>query len=145
MLIILGKKNMQTQDMTMQNNGIDPVVDFRTPRSLFEDMHSGLSDVVVELQDSLADNIAIYMVAQSAQNHMDRLSDMYDSISATTRGSQVHSEDKEFLQKMIDRINSMIEALEGNVDQDAHSQDDAQESLQSAKAACYSFRAKISF
>jgi len=144
--ILIHKKNIQTSDIGNFRNNVDPVVDLRTPRSLMEDMHNGLNDVYMVLETGLeepADNVS--HIAQSAQGDLDKLSDMYDSMLDTTRGNQVYNEDKEFLQKMIDRINSMIEALEGNSSVVDNDQEDTQEALRSVKASCNSFKAKISF
>ena len=46
---------------------------------------------------------------------------------------------------MIDRINSMIDALENNHDENEALDQEEQDALRSVKAVCDSFHAKISF
>lgn len=120
----------------------DPVVDLRTPRSLFELLHVGINDVCSSLQFELDNRGNLLTVLQTVENTLNDLSNTYDSMINTTRTHHVHHDDKEFLQKMIDRITDMIDQLENN-DSDQEPKEEVQAALRSVKSSCDSFKAKI--
>lgn len=116
----------------------DPIVDFRTPRSLFEELHVGMNDVYVALESIFASDADLSGALQNAQNGLMQLSQQYDLLVNTTKNHQVCNEDKEFLQTMIDRINELLEQLEG-MDQADHS-----EMIRSAQILCQSLKQRVS-
>ena len=139
-LSIFVEKKSNTHELTSLSR-VNPIVDLRSPRSLFEDLHNGINDIYVSLQSALDSKFDLSSVAQSALDDLDRLSGMYDSMVDTTRNHHVRSDNKEFLQKMIDRITDMIDALEGDSQE---VDDEAQELLDTVKRSCGTFKEKIS-
>ncbi|OGB85815.1 hypothetical protein A3J41_02955 [candidate division TM6 bacterium RIFCSPHIGHO2_12_FULL_38_8] len=98
---------------------IDPVMDFRTPFSLNELLHEGLNEV-----QSLLQQVALVPDANVSElltrSHL-TISAMIDSYDAMVGSSNLHAmyrDDRDFLQTLIDRIDAMIQNLEGgnNID-----------------------------
>ena len=95
---------------------IDPMVDFRAPQSLTERMQEGLIAVDGMLQGSSNGAEGLGSVLSDVLSELTALSSMYDSMIGKSNINRVHNEDREYLQKMIDRIDSMIHELERSVD-----------------------------
>lgn len=140
--LLIGTNMLANENISFANQ-VDPIVDLRAPRSLFEVLHNGINDVYVSFQSALEANANISDISQSAECNINHLSDVYDSMVNTTRNHNVYHDDKEFLQKMIDRITSMIDELENSDNEE--SSKDAKQSLRSVRISCDSFKAKISF
>lgn len=141
--IFVEKKSKAQPVSTVEK--FDPIVDLRSPRSLFEDLHTGINGIYASLQSGLDSRADLLSLLQSAENELNDLSNMYDSMINTTRAHRVHHDDKEFLQKMIDRITSMIDELEGSSDTYEEADENIQSELRSVRSVCDTFKAKISF
>lgn len=141
LILSISVKNKSNAQFVVTAGNVDPIVDLRAPRSLFEALHAGINDIYVSLQSGLEDNAELLSIAQGVENDLNGLSDMYDSMINTTRAHQVYHDDKEFLQKMIDRITSMIDSLENNGNEEI--EEEVQSALRSVKNVCDSFKAKI--
>lgn len=139
-LFITKKSNAQPISTV---GSVDPIVDLRAPRSLFEVLHTGINGIYVSLQSGLDSQADVLDLLQTTENELNNLSGMYDSMINTTRTHQVYHDDKEFLQKMIDRITSMIDELENNDTEEI--EEETQAGLRSVRSVCDTFKAKISF
>lgn len=121
------KRNMQY---------IDPIIDFRVPQSLMESLQEGLNNVYVSLQ---ADVIS-KSVVKKIHDELSELITLCGSSINTTRSNHVNDDDKMFLQKMLERIDQLIEQLEGNSGQsDIESND-----FQSIRSLSQTLKSKIS-
>ncbi len=121
--------------------GFDPIVDFRTPQSLFEELHLGMNDVYVALESIFSSDADLSGALENAQNGLVGLSQRYDLLVNTTKNHQVcNNEDKEFLQTMIDRIDELLEQLEGSNEDKV----DNREMIGSARMLCQSLRRRVS-
>lgn len=118
----------------------DPIVDFRTPRSLFEELHVGMNDVYVALESIFSSDADLNGALQNAQSGLVQLSQRYDLLVNTTKNHQVCNEDKEFLQRMIDRIDELLQELE-SANEDKN---DNREMIGSARMLCQSLRRHVS-
>lgn len=134
-LLILSQGNVSAV------SSFHPVLDFRAPQSLFEHIQIGLHDIYADLETGSQQNSAHASLLQAACHRMDQLTADYDSLINTRRNHQIASEDKQFLQKMIDRIDALIEQLEGSDNQEQS--DDVQEAYRSMKAACGHFKDRV--
>jgi len=94
---------------------IDPMVDFRAPQSLTERMQEGLIAVEGMLQGSSGNAEGLGAVLSDVLSELTVLSDVYGSMIGKSNINRVYNEDREYLQKMIDRIDSMIHELERSV------------------------------
>ncbi|MCX5923896.1 MAG: hypothetical protein NTZ68_00515 [Candidatus Dependentiae bacterium] len=102
----------------MQGNhyrSLDPTVDFRAPQSLTERMHEGLITVEAILQGASGTNEGLGAILSDLSSELVRLSDAYDSMIGKSNRDRVYGGDREYLQKMIDRIDMMIHELERSV------------------------------
>ena len=95
-------------------NKIDPTSDFRPPVSLVELLHERLSNIL-ELCEELAVPVRSHSVSVKLSDIQDQIQMMSDTYSQMAHSSKLHAiyrDDKEFLQRLIDRIDSMIEELQ---------------------------------
>ncbi len=101
---------------SLDQRSLDPMIDFRSPYSLTEVLQEGLIAIEADLQ-GCADNpgeMGEYL--SHASSELYRLHGAYDEMINRSKMHTVYRDDREFLQKMIDRIDSMISALEGSSD-----------------------------
>ena len=105
---------------------LDPMVDFRAPKSLTELLQEGLLSLEAELRDCV-----IHIKSSDISKievQLKQLNDTYDTMVGRSRMNTLYSSDGEFLQKLIDRINTMIQQLEKS--------DSADEQKRSATRTC---------
>jgi hypothetical protein len=97
----------------IQAHTFDPMVDFRTPHSLTELMHEGLISI-----ESILDGSGEDMTSSLSRSlfELSRLNSSYDEMINRSKIDTVYRDDREFLQRLIDRIDSMIHSLEGSPD-----------------------------
>lgn len=95
----------------INSRNIDPMSDLRVPHSLFETLHTGLNSVYVKLDSS---GKVSSELLHSVQSEVNSLSGSFDSMINTRKMNSVSDEDRAFLQSLIDRIDTMIENLEGS-------------------------------
>ena len=99
----------------IDQRSIDPILDFRAPYSLTELLHDGLIKVQTKIERVAYDddkNLILVEVQETLKNVIDSYEQMVDRSNI----DMVHRDDREFLQSLIDRIDSMIESLERSVD-----------------------------
>lgn len=82
------------------------ITDFRSPVSLTETLQEGLNEILYSL-DQTSDDFLLHV-----EQRLTDLNSAFDELSCTTRYNQVLRIDKETLQKMIDKIDRLIEELE---------------------------------
>lgn len=128
----LARQQAQASQQQKNQPLFDPVEDFRPPYSLMELLHEGLNTVLIQLQYQVVDSDQKNSIAKE---ELTRLSKSLDGVSMSTRYNQVIRSDKEFLQSMIDRIDSLIDQLESN------SSD--KDSLETTRSASAELREKI--
>lgn len=121
---------------------VNPIADLRSPRSLCELLHSEINTIYGNLQSSSTSPCELLDALRSANDSFGRLSDAYDTMVNTTRNHQVHQGDKEFLQKMIDRINMLLVDLEPTLTEPDSAE--IEDALRSVKGSLDTFAAKIS-
>jgi hypothetical protein len=95
--------------------GIDPILDFRAPYSLTELLHDGLISVQTNIERMLPDDDKKLILVE-AQETLRQLLNSYETMIDRSNIDMVHRDDREFLQSLIDRIDSMISSLERSVD-----------------------------
>ncbi len=95
-------------------NKIDPISDFRAPSSLFELLHEGLGKIL-----QLCEELSTPVRSESAsikfseiEHEIQLMHDTYAQIDHSSKLHMVYRNDKEFLQKLIDRIDTMIQDLQ---------------------------------
>ena len=98
----------------IQAHTFDPMIDFRAPYSLTELMHEGLISIESILHDCSGDDMAPSLSRCSSE--LARLNSSYDEMINRSKIDTVYRDDREFLQRLIDRIDSMIHNLEGSPD-----------------------------
>lgn len=82
------------------------ITDFRSPVSLTETLQEGLSEILYSL-DKASDDFLLRL-----EERLVDLNTSFDELSCTTRYNQILRIDKESLQKMISKIDQLIEELE---------------------------------
>ena len=100
----------------LKTQEIDAMKDFRYPKSVVEEAHDYITGVIYDLQQSIS----------AKQNHQDCVTRVHDLLGHTSKVIESHKaaqtriseKDKEYLQAMIDRINSLISYLEEDEDTD---------------------------
>ncbi len=95
-------------------NKIDPTSDFRAPASLVELLHERLSNIL-QLCEELGVPVrseSVSIKLSDIQDQIQMMSDTYSQIAHSSKLHAVYRDDKEFLQKLIDRIDSMIQDLQ---------------------------------
>ena len=99
----------------------DPMIDFRSPHSLTEVLQEGFIAVEAGLKacENNPDEMEEYL--SRASSELQRLHGSYDDMINRSKVHTVYRDDREFLQRMIDRIDSMIEVLEGSSDKSERS------------------------
>lgn len=137
-LMVTVSSGMSTQAQQKRSvASVDPIVDLRVPRSLFEELHEGMNDVYLSLESASGMNVEdMANILADAQSGLDQLSSRYDSLINTTRNNQVYNDDKEFLQRMIDRIDQLLEELEGE-------KGIPSDELQTVRSLCQSLKRQI--
>lgn len=115
---------------------IDPIIDFRAPQSLMESLQEGINVVYHSLQSG---NIAKAEL-QNAESQLSDLMSLCDSTMNTTRQHHVNEDDKAFLQKMIDRIDQLIDQLEKTDDKEEQDRS----MIRSIRSLCHNLKDKIS-
>jgi len=98
-----------------QSFTFDPMVDFRSPQSLIEILHEGLVTIEGRLNSCCDSNDDIGSMLVAVGSELVKLNESYDSMVNRSKMHTVYSEDIEFLQKMIDKIDTMIHSLEKSV------------------------------
>ncbi|MBI2353031.1 hypothetical protein HYV11_02185 [Candidatus Dependentiae bacterium] len=119
---------------------LNPFTDFRSPRSLLEEMHIKMSDICLLLESALAKgNDDLSSIFSDVSTSMDYLAIRYGLLANTSKNHRVNHEDKEMLQKMIDRIDQLLKELEdGN-------KDDAKKDLQKVRSLCFSLKDQMNY
>lgn len=95
------------------------VTQFRTPHSLSELLHEGL----LEVQEDIEQIYMMYTISQSHDQEIDKslknsfdkiekLQDLYDLMNSKSGLNEIHVDERDFLQTLIDRIDQMIQKLE---------------------------------
>ena len=130
-----------TQQLEHMRN-INPIIDLRSPRSLYEELHDGIDNIYVSLESCLNLSNNLLSVLENAKNDLSALSKTYDNTINTTRNHQVYREDKESLQKMIDRLTALIDELENKSDNNIDQL--TQDAVKSVKGCCDNLKTKIS-
>lgn len=82
------------------------ITDFRSPVSLTETLQEGLNEILYSL-DQASDDFLLRL-----EERLVDLNTSFDELSCTTRYNQILRIDKESLQKMISKIDQLIEELE---------------------------------
>lgn len=95
----------------VQAHILDPMIDFRTPYSLTELLHEGLISIESILHDCGDGDMTSALSKSSSE--LSRLNSSYDEMINRSKIDTVYRDDREFLQRLIDRIDSMIHSLEG--------------------------------
>ena len=120
----------------------DPMLDLRTPQSLFESLQCGINDMYHMSMQYLTDK---KNAGSGAMNHSSYdaqgLLALCDTIDNSTKQNAITPQDREYLQNIIDRIDGLIAQLEGD-DSDNQIEDDF---LRDMKASCHALKAKIGF
>ena len=97
-----------------QKLDIDPMSDFRTPFSLNELLHEGLSEVQSCLnQMALVPDANISELLTRSQITISAMIDSYDAMIGSSNLHSMYRDDRDYLQTLIDRIDVMIQNLEG--------------------------------
>ncbi len=100
------------------------VTQMRTPVSLGELLHEGLLTIQEDIgqleKQSSSDREII--LTYSLQKIGD-LQNLYDTMNAKSRLNEIHNDERDFLQTLIDRIDQMIQQIEGKTS-DSDSQND---------------------
>ena len=94
---------------------LDPMIDFAVPQSLTEHLHEGLIAVETLLASSFDQIDEAGSLLTEISSQLTALNNSYDTMIGKSNINKVYSDDREFLQKMIDRIDSMIHELEKSV------------------------------
>ncbi len=97
------------------------VTQFRTPLSLSELLHEGLLGIQEDIQqihaiDAISesyDQESEKILTQSFQK-IENLQDLYGLMNSKSGLNEIHADERDFLQNLIDRIDQMIQTLEGN-------------------------------
>lgn len=113
---------------------IDPIMDFRVPKSLMESLQEGVNGVYGSLQ---SDSFSIDTL-QGVESQLNELVHLYDNNINTTRNNYVNDDDKAFLQKMIDRIDVLIAEIEGTSTDEHH-----KSVIRSIHNACQTLKHKV--
>ena len=77
---------------------IDPIMDFRVPKSLMESLQEGVNAVYGSLQSEQLSPDTL----QGVENQLHDLVHLYDNNINTTRNNHVSDDDKEQLKKLTD-------------------------------------------
>lgn len=113
---------------------LDPVSDFRYPPSLVEILHTKINNIHCTLDGEIRQIHRSLNLSSLEQEFLD-LSTLYDETVNTSQHHTMRSDDKEFLEKMIERIDQLIAQLEGT---------DKKKSYQQLKSLSDEFKQKIS-
>ncbi len=101
---------------------VDPMSDFRTPYSLTELLHEGLIEVNQSV-DQIAHKSSSDMptLLGSIETTVNAMLDHYTQMIDSSKIHAIYRDDRDFLQSLIDRIDSMIQSLErGNKIENQH-------------------------
>ncbi len=90
---------------------IDPMLDFVVPQSLTQCLHEGFI-AVEDMLSNFSDTQHAGPLLSDVSSALKRLHDTYDTMIGKSNINRLYNDDREFLQKMIDRIDSMIQDLE---------------------------------
>jgi hypothetical protein len=97
------------------------VTQFRTPLSLSELLHQGLLAVQEDIEQVYAMHAISQPHDQEAEKilkesfkKIENLQDLYDLMNSKSGLNEIHTDERDFLQTLIDRIDQMIQTLEGN-------------------------------
>lgn len=91
------------------------VTQFRTPLSLGELLHEGLLVVQEDIENlSQLHGQEAEKILQDSFKKIESLQDLYDLMNSKSGLNEIHADERDFLQKLIDRIDQMIQNLEGN-------------------------------
>lgn len=93
--------------------GID-ALQFRAPYSLGELLHDGLVAVEEKVQEVLENNDLVISSLESSATILDDLHNQYQGMVDKSNMHTMQRDDRDFLQSMIDRIDHMIQTLEGS-------------------------------
>ena len=97
------------------------VTQFRTPLSLGELLHEGLLAIQEDIEQVHAMHTAQGSQNQETENllrsslkKIENLQDLYDLMNSKSGLNEIHADERDFLQNLIDRIDQMIQKLEDN-------------------------------
>ena len=93
--------------------GID-ALQFRTPYSLGELLHDGLVAVEEKVQEGIQSSDSLVSSLEVSAMILDDLHNQYQGIVDKSNMHTMQRDDRDFLQRMIDRIDQMIQTLEGS-------------------------------
>ena len=98
------------------------VTQFRTPVSLSELLHEGLVLVQNEIEQvDMTQVDQAQIILTNSMEKIEHLQSLYEERNAKSGLNEVHSQERDFLQSLIDRIDQMINSLEGDAS-DANNQ-----------------------
>lgn len=91
------------------------VTQFRAPMSLSELLHEGLLSVQDDIENAAAleGNAAESMFTATLEK-IESLQNLYDLRNTKSGLNEIHTDERDFLQTLIDRIDQMIQKLEGD-------------------------------
>lgn len=91
------------------------VTQFRTPLSLSELLHEGLLAVQENIEQvSQSNSNQAEIILQNSFQKIENLQDLYDLMNSKSGLNEIHADERNFLQNLIDRIDKMIQDLEAN-------------------------------
>lgn len=91
------------------------VTQFRTPLSLSELLHEGLLSVQEDIEQiSLSKEDETKNILTISLEKIEHLQNLYDLMNSKSGLNGIHADERDFLQGLIDRIDQMIQTLEGS-------------------------------
>lgn len=93
---------------------VDAMKDFRYPKSVVEEAHDYITGAIYELQQNIAAKASHKECATRVHDLLGHTSKVIETHKAAQ--TRISEKDKEYLQSMIDRINSLINYLEEDDD-----------------------------
>jgi uncharacterized protein YeeX (DUF496 family) len=91
------------------------VTQFRTPLSLSELLHEGLLSVQEDIEQiSQSNDQDVDKKLKDSFTKIEELQNLYDLMNSKSGLNEIHADERNFLQKLIDRIDQMIHTLEDN-------------------------------
>lgn len=128
----------QAENIKYHSRELDPMIDFRTPRSLAEDLHAGLTSIITELTVEKPTSQSFDFAASTLED----LHNRYDEMVNQTKKDTMQDGNIQFLQEMIARIDQIIAQIELDETMD---ESGVADSVRKVRALCHSFIEKISF
>lgn len=115
-------EKISSTNRKIRSGTIDPISDFRTPYSLTEMLHEGLIEVN-QCIDKISHNASseISTLLGSIERTVHSMLDSYNGMIDSSKIHAIYRDDRDFLQSLIDRIDTMIQELErGNKIENQH-------------------------